>query len=401
MAKSTQDGGDRRRRARTVSKFTAHRPDNTRRMYCGVLVKFLDFAFDVPETRRIGESVKSPADLEFYDALALEYLNDGRDERDFADDMRDFLRANRDLAPKTLGGYKSVVNSWLIENHVYLHPATTRRIKAGGRARTRDRIPTVEEVQRILNHADLQLKAFILVLSSSGIRPGEGVRLEWRDIDLERGMVHIRPEISKTKEPRETFISLEAMQALRDWERYHEGYAERAAVYTAVEGFERDHDLVFLTTYGALLEKFNRALTKAGLDERDRSTGRSLIHPHTTRKYFRTRLPQGGCSIDAVECLMGHAGYLAEAYIRLSLEEIEEQYRAAEHALWVYKTKPINEQELKQLEQENRELRDELSKIQQQIATMNEATSIANKGLETILQNPDKLAKLQELLENI
>lgn len=32
---------------------------------------------------------------------------------------------------------------------------------------------------------------------------------------------------------------------------------------------------------------------------------------------------------------------------------------------------------------------------------MNVATSIADKGLESILSNPDKLAKLQKLLEGL
>ena len=43
-----------RRRNRDVSKFTKNRRENTASAYRSVLVKFLNFVFDVEETRRIG-----------------------------------------------------------------------------------------------------------------------------------------------------------------------------------------------------------------------------------------------------------------------------------------------------------------------------------------------------------
>lgn len=359
-----------RKKTRNITKFTQHRPASTARTYKGVLAKFLNFVYELDEIKRIGSGDRDPIDLEFYDPVSLEYLNDGRDEYDFVDDMRDFLRANGDLAPKTSGVYKSAIISWLAENHVYLHQQMTRRIPAGGRAQTRDRIPTTDEMRRILNHADLHLKAYLLTLSSSGLRPGEAAGLEWRDLDLDRGVVHVRPEISKTKEPRTTFISLETVAVLEEWRNFHGQYLEKADALTVTEDFERDENLVFLTTYSALRNKYTRVLEKTGLDECDPTTKLFVLRMHTMRKFFRTRLPQGGCSIDVVEALLGHRGYLSDAYVRLEIEDMETAYRAAEHELWVYKTRPINEGELRQLEQENLALRNEVSDIRRQVAAM-------------------------------
>lgn len=360
-----------RRRTRDLSKFLKNRPKNTIQSYRGAVIRFLNFIFDVDETRRHGPRKTDPVDMEFYDHLSLEYLNSERDVYDFGDDVRDFIRASSGLSPKTRGIYKSVVLSWLGENHVYLPQQLTRRLKAGGRAQTRDRIPTVEELRRILSHADLAMKALILTLSSSGMRPGEALAITWDNVDLDRGHVFIPAEITKTKEARDVFVSTECMEVLSEWRGYHSQYIAKVDAFTWQEDFVRNPDLVFPATYDSTRSKFTRILERTGLDEHDPTTGRRILHLHGMRKFFRTRLPQGGCPLDVVELLLGHTGYLSDSYVRLTPEDLERAYREAEHELWIYRTKPINEGELKHLESENRELRGELADIQRQITMMN------------------------------
>jgi integrase len=353
------------------------------------------------DIRRITPGGRGQVDLEHYDTLALEYLNNGHDEFDFADDVRDFLRENAGAAPTSVSTYKAAVISWLAENHIYLPAEMTRRIKVGGRPLTHDRAPTQEELRHILNHSDLQMRAYILALSSSGMRPGEGLGIEWSDIDLERGKVHIRKEVSKTGEPRDTFISSEAREILLQWKRYHPAYAEKIDGYTVPEEFVRDTKRVFPLTYNGLRDKYVRILEKTGLDEKDASTGWYVLRLHVMRKYFRTRLPQGGASVDVVEALLGHEGYLGGAYVRLVDEEIEGGYRAAESALWVFKTRPINEEQLKHLERENLALRGEISDIRRQMAVRAPVESY----LDVLLRDPEgnaaKLRRLKEVLSEL
>lgn len=358
-----------RKRTRDITLFIRNRPKNTARSYRSALVKFLVWVYDEDDVLRMAPGKRGMVDIEHYNDLALEYLNNGRDEFDFADDVRDFLRENASAPPSSLGTYKTAIFSWFAENHIYLPPEMTRRIKGGGKPLTRDRAPTLEELRHILNHSDLQMKAYILALSSSGMRPGEGLGIEWRDVDIEAGKIHIRKEVAKTNEPRDIYISIEALEVLRQWRRYHPAYAEKIDSFSPDE-FVRDTNRVFPLTYNGLRDKYVRILEKCELDEKDPTTGWYVLRLHVLRKFFRTRLPQGGASIDAVEQMLGHEGYCGGAYVRLTDEEIEETYRMAEPVLWAFKTKPINEGELKQLERENQVLKSELSDIRREIAMM-------------------------------
>ncbi len=390
-----------RQRTRDITRFVRGRPKNTARAYQGTLVKFLAWVNGEPDIKRTDTHYRSPEDIEHYDTLALEYLNNGHDEYDFADDLRDFLREKAASAPKSLESYKAAIISWLAENHVYLPAEMTRRLKVGGKSLTRDRAPTIEELRHILNHSDLQLKAYILALTSAGLRPGEGLGIEWPDVDLATGKVHIRREIAKNGEPRDTFVSSEALEVLKQWQAYHPLYAEKADAYTIPDEYVRDTNRVFPLSYNGVRDKYGRVLEKCGLDEKDPTTGWLVLRLHVMRKFFRTRLPQGGASIDAVEQMLGHEGYCGGAYVRLTEEEVEKAYKDAEHALWIFKTKPINEDELKRLERENQELRGEISDIRRQMAVRAPVESYLDVLLRDPAGNAAKLRRLKEVLAEL
>jgi integrase len=59
-------------------------------------------------------------------------------------------------------------------------------------------------------------------------------------------------------------------------------------------------------------------------------------HPHTLRKFFRTRLGAVSIPIDVVEALMGHEGYLTEVYRRYSIEDLRKFCLKGESALLVF-----------------------------------------------------------------
>ena len=376
-----------RQRTRDITRFVRGRPKNTARAYQGTLVKFLSWVNNEPDIKRATAYIRSPVDLAHYNALAVEYLNGDRDEFDFADDLRDYLREKATSAPKSLESYKAAIISWLAENHVYLPAEMTRRIKVGGRPLTRDRAPTIEELRHILNHADILLRTYLLALTSSGMRPGEGLGIEWSDVDLSTGKIHIRREIAKNGEPRDTFLSSEALEVLKQWQAYHPMYAEKADAYTIPEEFVRDTNRIFPISYNGVRDRYGRVLEKCGLDEKDPTTGWLTLRLHTMRKFCRTKLPQGGAPIDVVERLLGHSGYLASSYVRLTSEEVEEAYRAAESTLWIYKEPPYNKEDLTRLERENQALKGELNQIQRQITTMTAMQA-------SVASDPDALKEL-------
>ena len=75
-------------------------------------------------------------------------------------------------------------------------------------------------------------------------------------------------------------------------------------------------------------------LERAGLADRCEETGRFMIHPHGLRKFFRTRLA-AAAGVDVAEKLMGHEGYLTNAYVRLTEEDLSRAYQEHSHVLRV------------------------------------------------------------------
>jgi hypothetical protein len=89
-------------------------------------------------------------------------------------------------------------------------------------------------------------------------------------------------------------------------------------------------------------EMWDNAVKKTGLWSKDSSTGRSQVRVHSLRKFFRSQLALS-CPLDIVEALMGHEGYLTEAYRRYSRKQMGEYYLKAEHHVMVMGSGDIRE----------------------------------------------------------
>jgi len=88
-------------------------------------------------------------------------------------------------------------------------------------------------------------------------------------------------------------------------------------------------------------DTWRTAIKNAGLKERDPSTGRFSLHIHQLRKFFRSQLALA-CPVDIVEMLMGHSGYLTDAYRRFTRKQMAEYYLKGEYLLSVHAIKEIN-----------------------------------------------------------
>ncbi|HJU13555.1 MAG TPA: tyrosine-type recombinase/integrase [Candidatus Nitrosotalea sp.] len=78
---------------------------------------------------------------------------------------------------------------------------------------------TKEMLLRLLRNSTPRLQTVRLVAVSTGMRIGEIVQLEIRDIDFEHKptKIRIRAETTKTREERETFLTEEATNSLKDY----------------------------------------------------------------------------------------------------------------------------------------------------------------------------------------
>ena len=156
------------------------------------------------------------------------------------------------------------------------------------------------------------------VLQYTGLRPGELRALEWRDIDFEVGLIHVRQAatqeregmtlksrgiirsvVGTTKTPysiRKIPVNGEVLTILKEWQKY----------IKSDKGYEkaRKCEYVFPSTRGGMLGKtgfsikFRKAMQQAGLHGR----GYEL---YTFRHTFCTNLIKQGVDIPTVQRLMG------------------------------------------------------------------------------------------------
>jgi hypothetical protein len=256
-----------------------------------------------------------------------------------------------------------------------------------GEAISEEKVPTNEEIARILEYLPIHAKALTLLLASSGIRIGEAMKLTWNDIDLESQPVKInlRAEYTKTKKKRITFISKEAENILREFIDYIPKYIDKNEGYkTRIDKDFKGKVFPFsATTFRKL---WNGALKDAGLYEQDPKTNRVSLRPHNLRKFFRTygkwRNP------DIAEALMGHISGLKAIYARLDQAEeiLLEGYLEAEPNLSIYhNSKTILE------------LREKVDKQSEDIQELVTNLSLKNVRLENRLE--EQQVKLEGTIE--
>jgi integrase len=292
------------------------------------------------------------------DEIAEQYFKENRNHRT---DILIFLKSLNGLAPLTIKLKVSNVKTFLIENEVELPQKfwkkVQRRIK-GSRALTLDRIPTNTELKQILLHMPIQGKAINLSLESSGMRIGELLKSNIEDLYLEENpaRIQIRGEITKTGNPRHAFISIEAKEALVEWLKVREQYLEAAVAKSHLYEKSVDDPRIFPFDKATAYSIWKIALHKAGLNGKDKSTGREKIHPHTLRKFFRTRLGAAGIPVDVIEALMGHEKYLTEVYRKYSVDDLRKFYLKGESALLVFTEAQEVTKLRKEVEERNKSL---------------------------------------------
>jgi len=225
------------------------------------------------------------------------------------DDFLGELEAN-DLAPATLSVTFSRIKSFFKVNGIELGLAN----KYGFRVKCRDRAPTPEEVQRLIEVADLREKAMIAVLATSGMRIGTLVKLKYKHVkdDLEAGRVplhiHVEAEITKGKyADYDTFLNEEAVHYLKLYlEHRRRGTSDIPSERITDESplFRTYEKEVRPLTYYAARKAIRKAFKRAGLDRKNGKMHE--IRVHSLRKFFRTQMAALGVPSDYIEYMMGH-----------------------------------------------------------------------------------------------
>jgi hypothetical protein len=197
-----------------------------------------------------------------------------------------------------------------------------------------DRIPSVEEIRRLMEYPDRRIRSIVSTMASSGIRLCSWDYLRWGDIrPIERGGRVVAAKIivyAGESEQYFSYISPEAWNELTKWIQYREASGEKVTESswlmrdlwdTRVAQGQR------LTSLG-VKRLTERALWAQGLRKR-LLPGRKR-HPyqanHSLRKRFKTRCEIGGMTPINVETLLSHSVGASNSYYRPTETELLEEY---------------------------------------------------------------------------
>ena len=220
--------------------------------------------------------------------------------------------------------------------------------------KTQETSLTKKHILQILSNAGPKLKTAILIASSGGLSTGELAQLRLFDIDFTSTptKILVRISTSKSKIPRQTFITEEATLALKDYLKKFFGWHQNSL----------NLDLSGIYVFGRTskvkngeIPRFDLASAKQSLQVSLRNhiedipelavkneNGRNAIHFHGFRKYFRTTVGNV-CGRDYAEALMGH-GFYMDTYYQLSEEGKHQKYLSAEPYLTISDFQKVEQQ---------------------------------------------------------
>ena len=236
---------------------------------------------------------------------------------------------------------------------------------------------TKELILRVLRNAPPRLQTVILVLSSSGMRIGELVQLKLSDIDFTTTptTIRLRAQITKTRHARETFITAEATNSIKD-------YLSRFLKWDPQKDNSHLNDLLIfgrdlssgrkrktnpkqpahLVAEGVLMKQLKYYLEKIPDLNKINTNGIRVIHYHALRKFFRTTVGNAS-GRDFAEALIGHQFYMS-TYYQLNDEKKREMYLEVEPYLTISNFETV-EKNIRKLSEKNTRLEEKFNDLLQ------------------------------------
>jgi hypothetical protein len=252
-------------------------------------------------------------------------------------------------------------------------PIPWKKIARGlpkGRKYADDRIPTLEEIRKLVEYPDRRIKGIVYTMASSGIRVGAWDYLQWGHIrPIERdGEVIAAKIIVYAGEDEEyfTFISPEAWRALEGWMTYRE---------KSGEVIEEDSWLMrdlwdTRVAHGRGLATMPKKLTSLGLKRlmeraiwaqglRNKLEPGKKRHPyqanHSLRKWFKTRCEITGMKPINIEKLMNHSVDISDSYYRATENELLEDYLKATELLSIDDDRLVLQKQVNELTEKSKD----------------------------------------------
>jgi len=282
------------------------------------------------------------------------------------------------LKPNSIKHFFSGAKGYLIHLGIEVYSEKCKQLVKLPKIRRIRKEPLTKEILvRILNIFSLKLRTVFLVATASGMRIGEIVELKLSDLDFSSNptKITIRAETTKTREERETFLTSESTQILKDYLKRYFGWEEdqpnphlkdtKIFGSTSIGKFVRDPKRNEQRASVNLFEQLlHTQLKKVPEFNGQNPNGRRIIHFHALREYFFTTISNISGSSFA-HALMGHHDYL-DTYYTLSEKQKKKLYLKAEPYLTVTNFVKV-EEELERIQDRQKSLEEKYAKLIQHL----------------------------------
>jgi hypothetical protein len=384
----------------------------TKRQYPKRLEVFLDYL------RLQGSTIEEKAN-QFY-----EFIN--QDTKTFQNTLLNYFifqneRARKgEISQSTIPNYYKPIKLFCDMNDVVINWRLVTRGIPKGRHASEDRVPTKDEIKKLLEYPDRRIKPIVLIMISSGIRLGAWDYLKWKHVipimDEEKNSGIIAAKIivyAGDNEQYYSFITVEAYQALKDWMTYRESYGEKI---TGESWLMRNLWKTTNMRYGSktglaqnptrLKSSGIKSLVCKGLFQQNvrpilgkvakRHEFKAL---HGFRKYFKTNC-EPFMKPANVELLLGHDLGISKSYYKPLEKDVLKDYLKATDVLSFFSENRQLNRKLQDLEETNQNniyiIKGKLKEKDDEIQLLKQNYEYDIKQLEIKIEN-----RIQKLLQKI
>ena len=296
-------------------------------------------------------------------------------------------------------------------------PVAWKKITRGlprGRRYADYRIPTIEELTKLLEYPDRRIKAIVYTMTSSGIRLGAWDYLRWRYVrpmEIDGKIVAAKIIVYAGEDDQILYFISEAFNELQNWMKYRESSGElindnswlmRDLWDTRVA---QGRGLVThpkkLASLG-IKRLMERAIWAQHL--RKKLEPGKKRHPyqasHSLSKWFKTRCEMSGMKPINIEKLMNHSCGISDNYYRITASELLEDYLKAVDSLTINGDKLILQKQVMELKEKSKEenyiIKGKLSEKEKEIHLLSQRDSVNTDAISTL---SDQLTKVMQEIE--
>ncbi len=290
------------------------------------------------------------------DCIVHELKTNKRDVYEFLRDFVIYLDKSG-LKPRSVGTVIAAVKSFLRYGGIKIYAEDFKQTVRMPRKTKPVEMPMTKAlIAKLLRQVSFKMQTCIIFCIASGVRIGELVQIRLDDIDFESTptKIRIRAETTKTGDGRETFLTSEATEYLKeyltryfDWKEKEPNHQLDGKYLFGRTSISKTHiksdkelkvhpisaaKLLLQKTLADSLKKSPDLNMKVGYN-------RNAIHFHNFRKFFRTTVGNN-VGRDFAEAIIGHRFYM-DTYYTLSEEKKREMYQQAEPYLTISDFKAV------------------------------------------------------------